>query len=285
MTSRAVAAASAPSYVPTSRADLDDQRWLDRQVEAVGDGIAAVLDIARNWEGGRNLARLHPGASAAEYVVSRVGALGRSVVPALLEGTDWSNRQIAAVAGVDEGTVRKEVRNLPHLTDRGPVLGADGKRYPPRTVEAVVIDREGDGPDAAHEPGAAPGDPEAWRAEAGRRWPDAMDATDPHVLGRGRWATVSWCGPLAVHLHAARPEAERAMRMIDDGGCGHGCWGDHEIADLAGPEEIDAARERARGPERAAHFRACGECRDWAGGRAPGAATRRAAGRVLRAAR
>jgi hypothetical protein len=123
----------------------------------------------------------------------------------------------------------------------------------------------------------------AWDAEADLRWPDALDATDPHILGRGRWATVSWCGPMAVYLHDSQDQAERALRMIG-GGCGHRCWGDHELVDLDEPEAVDPEREHVRGPQRAAHFRACGQCRDWAGGRAPDAAMRRALDRMRRAA-
>lgn len=137
----------------------------------------------------------------------------------------------------------------------------------------------------ADEPRPGAGDPRAWQDEAERRWPDAMDATDPNVSGRGPWATVSWCGPLMVVLHATRADAERSLRVIDGGGCGHGCWSDHELADLAEPEAIDAEREYVRGPQRAAHFERCGQCRDWAGGRAPGAAMRRAAARRRRALR
>lgn len=127
---------------PTCAADLDDQRWLDRQVEAIETGVDAVVNIARNWTDGRNLARLHPGVSAAEYVTSRVGTLGKAVVPVLLAESNWSNRQIAAVAGVTHPTVakaRREVESTYHVEPR-PVLGADGKTYPPRVVAAVVID-------------------------------------------------------------------------------------------------------------------------------------------------
>ncbi len=87
-----------------------------------------------NWTEGRNLSRLHPGLSAAQYVMDRVGTLPKSVVPVLLEQTNWSNRQIAAVAGVSEGAVRLEVRRNTHLADEPrPVLGADNKLYAPRT--------------------------------------------------------------------------------------------------------------------------------------------------------
>ncbi len=132
---------------------------------------------------------------------------------------------------------------------------------------------------AADTPGASPAASVDWRHEAERRYPDGMDATDPHVSGTGRWATVSWCGPMMVVLHEAQNAAERAIRMIDGGGCGHRCWGDHELVDLAEPENVDADREYVRGPRRAAHFETCRQCRDWASGRAPAAAMRRAAAR------
>ena len=112
----------------TGPADLRDQRWLDERVAAITDGIEAVLDIASNWTGGRNLARLHDGTSAQDYILSRVThPLGRGVVVPLLTESNWSNRQIAAVAGVSEGTVRAELRSSTQL-DRPPeTLGADGK--------------------------------------------------------------------------------------------------------------------------------------------------------------
>jgi hypothetical protein len=128
------------AVVPTSQADLKDQEWLDRQVEAIETGVEAVVNIARNWTDLRCLSRLHPGVSAAEYVTARVGTLGKSVVPVLLAESNWSNRQIAAVAGVSHQTVARvaQVVQMDHV--RKPALGADGKTYPPRIVEAVVID-------------------------------------------------------------------------------------------------------------------------------------------------
>lgn len=78
-------------------------------------------------------------------------------------------------------------------------------------------------PDEPHPRSPGAGDPGAWRDEAERPWPDAMDATDPHILARGRWATVSWCGPMAVHLHNALGDgpatvAELAARFGDEAG-------------------------------------------------------------------
>ena len=123
----------------------------------------------------------------------------------------------------------------------------------------------------------------AWQAEADRRWPNGWDMVEP-ALGAGRWATVAWCGPLTVHLHATRADAERALGRIDGGGCGHQCWGDHELVDLAAPEAIDMQREWLRGPKRAAHAEGCDECTDWSGGRMPRAAMARAAARRRRGA-
>lgn len=138
--------------VITGPGDLRDQRWLNDRITAIEDGIEAVLDIAREWTDGRNLSRLHPGTSAQDYILARVKhPLGRGVVVPLLEQSNWSNRQIAAVAGVSEPTVRRASYDAP---GRGPVLGADGKVYPPRTVTAVVIEPADDpGLDAVDEPG------------------------------------------------------------------------------------------------------------------------------------
>jgi hypothetical protein len=127
--------------VITSAGDLRDQHWLDAQIEAIETGVEAVVSIARNWTDGRNLSRLHPGVSAAEYVTARVGTLGKAVVPVLLAESNWSNRQIAAVAGVSRMTVNRMADEGSGGTDvPRPVLGADGKTYPPRVVQAVVID-------------------------------------------------------------------------------------------------------------------------------------------------
>jgi hypothetical protein len=130
------------AFVPTTKADLEAQRWLDRQIEAIETGVEAVVNIARNWTDGMNLGRLHPGVSAAEYVTARVGTLGKSVVPVLLAESNWSNRQIAAVAGVSVQTVGRVASTVPNGTVDRPTLGADNKvrSYPPRIVEAVVID-------------------------------------------------------------------------------------------------------------------------------------------------
>lgn len=141
-------------------ADLRDQRWLDERVEAIEDGIEAVLDIARNWTDGRNLARLHAGTSAKDYILARVKSpLGPGVIVPLLAESNWSHGQIAAVAGVTRQRVSQVASDLhPEPTAR---VGADGKTYSPptfrprldpnpdpyyaersapRTVTAVVID-------------------------------------------------------------------------------------------------------------------------------------------------
>ncbi len=128
---------SAASAAPLSD-DTLDQRWLDDRIAAIEDGIEAVLDIARNWTDGRNLARLHSGVSAAEYVTSRVGTLGKAVVPVLLSGSNWSNRQIATVAGISEGTVRNVAGAQDYAPEPRPVLGADGKIYAPRPTTSAA---------------------------------------------------------------------------------------------------------------------------------------------------
>lgn len=122
----------------------------------------------------------------------------------------------------------------------------------------------------------------SWQAEADRRWPDGMDMAD-WPYGDGRYATLSWCGPLTVHLHQAPEQAEQALRGIVNG-CGHDCWGDHEIVDLGEPEAIDPEAEYRRGPRRAAHAEVCDICRYVYRGKVPRAAMRRAANRRRRAA-
>lgn len=119
-----------------------DQRWLDDRIAAIEDGIEAVLDIAREWTGGRNLARLHPGTSAQDYVLAHVRhPLGRGVVLPLLAESDWSNRQIATIAGVSEPTVRRVATASFDAVDRpAETLGADGKYRPGRVVRTVVAE-------------------------------------------------------------------------------------------------------------------------------------------------
>lgn len=125
----------------TGPGDIRDQHWLDERIEAIESGVEAVVDIARNWTDGRCVARLHPGVSAAEYVTSRVGVLGKAVVPVLLAQSDWSNRQIAAVAGVDHTTVGRIAARTGAFApvDRPTeTLGADGKYRPAHVVREVV---------------------------------------------------------------------------------------------------------------------------------------------------
>jgi len=126
--------------IPATSADIRDQHWLDDQIAAIDNGIEAVLDIARNWTENRNLSRLHPGVSAQEYILSNAKhPLGRGVVVPLLEGSDWSNRQIAAVAGVSPDTVDRTARN--QAVDRpAKTLGADGRLRPARVGRVVTVE-------------------------------------------------------------------------------------------------------------------------------------------------
>ena len=115
----------------------------------------------------------------------------------------------------------------------------------------------------------------SWQLEADRRWPDAMDMVEA-AYGNGRWATVAWCAGLTVQLHRTRERAQAALAMIDGYACGHGCWRDHELVDLAEPETHDRAREWARGEQRAFHARTCRTCTYVFYGKAPDAALERA---------
>lgn len=111
----------------TGPADLRDQRWLDERVEAARSGIEGALDIALNWTEGRNVGRFHPGVAAADFLRERIGLVGPAVIVPLLTESNWSNRQIAAVAGVSEGYVRKQLRTDTQLERPAKTLGADGK--------------------------------------------------------------------------------------------------------------------------------------------------------------
>lgn len=122
-------------------ADLRDQRWLDEQIAAIDDGMESVVDIARNWTDGRNLARLHPGVSAQTYVMSHVKhALGRGVIEPLLAESNWSNRQIAAVAGVGRRTVDRVATGPSGPVRPAETLGADGKLRSARVIREVVAE-------------------------------------------------------------------------------------------------------------------------------------------------
>jgi hypothetical protein len=120
-----------------------------------------------------------------------------------------------------------------------------------------------------------------WQTEADRRWPDAMDMVAP-AYGDGRYATVAWCAGLTVHLHTTRDAAERSLAMIDRTGCGHDCWGDHELIDLAEPEALDPATERDRERRRVWHAKTCPVCIYVFSGKAPAAARARARDRQAR---
>ena len=120
-----------------------------------------------------------------------------------------------------------------------------------------------------------------WQLEADRRWPDAMDMVDP-AYGTGQYATVAWCAGLTVQLHRTRGRAQSALAAIDGYACGHGCWRDHELVDLAAPETIDPERERDRGYRRALHAKACRVCMYVYSGKAPAAALARARARQAR---
>ena len=98
-----------------------------------------------------------------------------------------------------------------------------------------------------------------YRTEARRRWPDGPDMVS-RVEGTGRWATVSWCAGLLVVLHQTKSQAIGALAAINDGACGHSCWRDHELIDLAAPETLDLDVERWRGDRRDAHFATCRTC-------------------------
>ena len=116
-----------------ANADELDQEWLDTRIADIQTGLDAVLDIAANWTEGRNLARLHS-MSAAQYIQENVGhlRLNSAEIGTLLTETNWSNRQIAAVAGVSHTQVARVAAGTNVPPDRGPVLGGDGKTYSPR---------------------------------------------------------------------------------------------------------------------------------------------------------
>lgn len=115
-----------------------------------------------------------------------------------------------------------------------------------------------------------------WRTEARRRWPDMWDMVTA-VEGNARYASVTWCAGLLVHL-IDEP------RLWSDA-CGHSCWRDHEIVDLSQPEVLDPEVERRRMYEREAHFNRCRICDFVFDGRAAGDAIERGSLRCIKAAK
>jgi hypothetical protein len=131
-----------------SKADLDDQRWLDQQVATLGDGIEAARDIWLNWTENRNVSRFAGGLSYGDFIASRLGyPLPLDAVLQIMPGA--STREIAKVAGVNQSTVVRNRGDADASPDEPParVIGADGKSYPGRVVREVhaeVIEAEED---------------------------------------------------------------------------------------------------------------------------------------------
>jgi hypothetical protein len=133
-----------------SKADLDDQRWLDGRIAEAEVGVEAVLDIYRNWTENRNLSRLHPGVPAFDYIKAHVSQfrLGRPDVPALIEGTNLSFTAIAHLTGASVQTVARDAEGIPFGIPDEPRVGIDGKpamggrprKPPPPLVEGEVIE-------------------------------------------------------------------------------------------------------------------------------------------------
>jgi hypothetical protein len=163
----------------TDPTDVRDQRWLDGQIWDARHGIEAILEIAHDWTDGRKVGRLHPGVSAAEYIREHLGPtlLGRDAVVALLAESNWSNRQIAAVAGVSDmtvGRIAKATASDVAVERPAETLGADGKLRPARILRTVVAE--------VIEP-----DDDTDRPAGGDRWAQltaTMDAIRALAIGR-----------------------------------------------------------------------------------------------------
>lgn len=207
--------------VPTTPSDLRDQHWLDDEIDAIEGGIEAVLDIARNWSDLRNLSRLHPGVSAQDYILARVQhPLGRGVVVPLLAESNWSNVQIAAVAGVSEGTVRNVIRTSQSyevpVVRPAETLGADGKYRRGRVVRSVVVE--------VVEPADDDPQHQVVNVVAGHQTapPYLRQVSNPEAVRRAtRWYldAVSWRLGSANPLRAQYGEAIDALRaafLVDE---------------------------------------------------------------------
>lgn len=116
--------------------------------------------------------------------------------------------------------------------------------------------------------------------EANLRWPDDNDMWDT-IYGQWRYATVAWCAGLTVRLWPTAAKATNVFAQLRNDVCGHSCWNDHEIVDLAVPQALDRSREQSRGLSRLNHFRNCDTCTYLFSGQAPLAALRRMQDRML----
>jgi hypothetical protein len=166
----------------TGRGDLDDQRWLDQQVVALGDGIEAARGIWANWSDLRNVGRLHPGQSAGEYIASL--GLRLTLPEAMAALPDGSTREIARVAGVGTMTVH-DARVRDRTPDEPParVIGADGKSYPGRVVRAVTAEVI----EPTDEPGHQPGHEPVVERPPERPWLGLSESTRSWVERSTRW--------------------------------------------------------------------------------------------------
>lgn len=63
----------------------------------------------------------------------------------------------------------------------------------------------------------------------------ANDYSQPKVTGKGRWAVVSFCAKPTVTLWPSQWVAVRALRRLDDYGCGRRCRDRHTIRELRTP--------------------------------------------------
>lgn len=120
----------------TGPADIRDQQWLDERIEDLRSGVAAAREIYVNWFDGRNVARLHPGLKAGEYIAAT--GITLTLAEAFEAMPDAASRQIAAVAGVGKTTVERARKNGPN----GPVSIRDsrtGNLRPAFTPEPIVM--------------------------------------------------------------------------------------------------------------------------------------------------
>jgi hypothetical protein len=107
---RAEAAAAADR---TADHDHDDALWLAGQIADLAVGFDAAREIANNWNEGRNVGRLHPGMTLADYIVGLDLRLTLPEAMTLLPS--GSLRQVAKVAAVGKSTVQR-ARTVPNGT-------------------------------------------------------------------------------------------------------------------------------------------------------------------------
>lgn len=194
--------------------DHEDQLWLTQQVGDLALGFDAAREIDANWTKGRNVGRLHPDMTLADYINSL--DLRLTLPEAMVLLPSGSTREIAKVAGVSKDTVQR-ARVAFETPDAEPArtTGADGKSYPGRVVREVaveVIEPPVRAPAALHPHAAKMLRMYATPDDESRPLTPAADRPEP--LRKAR-PIPGWSRQFSSWCRGARPEDRDFLRRID----------------------------------------------------------------------